>query len=321
MNEQTGKQHPEDDEADDFGTVSFGRVSGGTANGLPYLSSLSYHFDDGAPDPVAGKQAFGTDIAALNGALVDYDRVLASRADDFTSAFATVPGEDELSGASDRVHEALESLGLSHQAYTGHAFLQGPLYREPYVSSEELRAQLLESSEFTEDVDLDEHCDLPSPHELGSTVVFDRVLHQSATEVLRLDMAKVFSRGVMLVIDYANLRGADEDALLWFRRSNEQHGNVGISLQLHDPAGGKPYSSELQWAEANNGPRCYVLNAHFWVPGASEAESLLGRLTVTDAITADGSMEPLVTDIRIDTAQLREAETRVRSIGHWEPGP
>lgn len=59
MSEQPEQRNPADHEgsaanAEDFGTVSFGRVSGGTLNGLPYLSTLDYHFDDGVPDQQAG---------------------------------------------------------------------------------------------------------------------------------------------------------------------------------------------------------------------------------------------------------------------------
>lgn len=231
------------------------------------------------------------------------------------------PGDAELLSASDQVHESLESLGLSHQAYTGHTFLQGPLYREPFAGPDELWAQLLEADEVAEATEEDEGSHVPSPRELGSTLVFDRVLHQSATEVLRLDMAKVFTNGVLLVIDYVNLRETDEDGPSWFRRGNEQHGNVELALELHDPSNGAAYVGELHWADANIGPRCYTLNNHFWVHRATDAQGLLGSLTVTDAIAVDGSMDPLAIEVRIDTVELRKAGKRVRSFGIRGPNP
>ncbi|WP_411730978.1 hypothetical protein [Paeniglutamicibacter sp.] len=332
MNEQPGKDNPDGEdasgnpgkdggEAEDFGTVSFFRASGGTRNGLPYLSSLSFDFDQGTPDPETGKRAFGTAITELNSALLDYERVLDARAGDFGQAFAPTPGDAELLAASDHVHDSLESLGLSHLAYTGHSFLEGPLFREAMTgpddqgTPEEWAAQP-EAEEPTEETD-DTHW--PRPHELGVTVVLDSVLHRSAEAVVRLDMAKVYGNGVMLVIDYVNLRAKDEDGLLWFRRSNEAHGNVEVALDLLDPSTGTAFACELHWAEGNVGPQCYTLNQHFWIHRALDAHALAGTLTVKDAIAADGTTEPLLIELEIDTEVLREAATRIRTLGTEGP--
>jgi hypothetical protein len=68
MSERPGHGAPDGENTgeQESGTVSFGRMSGGTRNGLPFLSALSFDFDDRAPDARAGKHAFESAIFGLN---------------------------------------------------------------------------------------------------------------------------------------------------------------------------------------------------------------------------------------------------------------
>lgn len=98
----------------DFWTDSFGRLSGGSRNGLPLLSALSFEFEDGAPDALAGKHGFEAAITDLNTALLGYRQVLETRAPDFGSALGPQHEDTEVLAASDTVHNALEALGQGH---------------------------------------------------------------------------------------------------------------------------------------------------------------------------------------------------------------
>lgn len=159
----------------------------------------------------------------------------------------------------------------------------------------------------------------PRPHELGATVFLDRILHHDAEEILRLDTAKVFGNGVILVVDYVNLRGKGEDGLAWFHRSDGPHGSVELDLALRDPATGAAHACTWHGGEGSVGPGCYTLHQHFWIDWALEAGVLRGSLTVNHAVAADGTSEPLVVDVHLDTTVLREAATRIRTVATQWP--
>ncbi|MBV1778734.1 hypothetical protein KRR55_06360 [Paeniglutamicibacter sp. ABSL32-1] len=313
MNEQPGNDNPAGDDEADLGTVSFFRVSGGTQNGLPYLSSLTFDFDDGTPDPEEGESALAAAITGLNDALLDYRLKLASRAADFGQAFAPATGDAELLAASDRVHDALESLGMAHRAYTGHPFRESPLHRLEPVDPEQLAA-MLEAEELARDRE-QEAAFGPRLDELGATVVLDKMLHHGDREVLHLATATVHSTGVLLVFDYLNLRGSQEDAATWHRRSHEHLGNVELGVELVDAATGTSYPAGMHGGEGNIERNCYRLVHRFWIDRALDAEALTGTVTVQDALAADGTMEPLAVALEIDCALLREATTRIRTPG------
>lgn len=321
MTEQPGKPDPEDPNGpgDAHGeepeTEDFGFLAGGHS----YDSSVSFEFGAVEHDPEVGKRAFDASIPALNAALLDYAHALEERQGRISDALRRPELAPELFAASRGVLETLAELLAAHQVYTGEGLPEVPAERSlpDEATAPEEWAALLAANESTEDAD-DTHW--PRPTELGATVVLDRVIHQTPAEFVRLDTAQVFGNGVLLMVDYVNMRGAREDGLIWFRRSNEQHGNVEISLQLGNAATGAPQHCAPHRADGNVGPHCYTLNHQFWIHPAPEAEELTGTLTVHDAIAADGSAEPLEVQFRLDTSVLREAVSRIRAFGPREPG-
>ena len=324
MGEQPGNSGPEgpngsgDAHGEGPATEDFGFVAGPHA----FDSSLSLEFSGVEHDPEVGKRAFDASIPALNAALLDYAHALAQRQGRISDALRTPGLAPELFASSGGVHAALDELLVAHQVYTGEGLPEVPPQRS---GSDELTApdhwaELVaanEADEATGDAD-DTHW--PRPTELGATVVLDQVIHQTPAEFLRLDTAQVFGNGVLLMIDCVIVRGVREDGLIWFRRSNEQHGNVEISLELRDAETGAPQPCAPHRADGNVGPHCYTLNHQFWIHPAPEAEELAGTLTVHDAIGPDGTAEPLEVQFRLDTSVLREAAQRIRTFGHREPG-
>ncbi|WP_146755217.1 hypothetical protein [Arthrobacter sp. AQ5-05] len=277
MSEQPGNPDPEDPNGsgDAYGekpdTEDFGSVAGSHI----YDGSLSLEFGGVEHDPEVGKRAFDVSMPALNAALLHYAHALEDR--------------------QGRVSDALRrpELLAAHQEYTGEGLPEVPPERSvpDEATSPEVRAELVAANVATEDAE-DTHW--PRPTELGATVLLDQVIHHAPAEFLRLDTAQVFGNGVLLMIDCVIVRGVHEDGLIWFRRSNEQHGNLGST--------------------------CYTLNHQFWIHPAPEAEELAGTVTVHDAIGSDGTAEPLEVQFRLDTSVLLEAAQRIRSFGHREPG-
>ncbi|MDQ0093409.1 hypothetical protein [Paeniglutamicibacter psychrophenolicus] len=322
MNEQPGTENPDGENAgaQETGTVSFGRISGGTRNGLPFLSALSFEFDDGAPDARAGKHAFESAISGLNTALHGYLQVLGTREPEFGSALGPEHEDTELLGASDAVHNALEDLGLGHRAWTGRSFPEGPLYREvPFDPGDpEDWARMLEADELARDQEGDRFG--PRLDEVGATVLMGRLLHDDAHEVLHLGTATVHSNGVLLSFDYLNLRGAHEDALSWHRRSHESLGAAELGLELGDPGTGTGYPAEVHGGEGNVESGCYRLVHRFWVSRALDADLLTGTFTVNGAPTADGRTTPLAIGFELDTAVLRKSVAGIRRFGNHAPG-
>ncbi len=322
MSERPGHGDPDGENTpeQEAGTVSFGRMSGGTRNGLPFLSALSFEFDDRAPDARAGKHAFESAISGLNTALHGYLQVLGTREPDFDAALGPEHEDTELLAASDAVHDALEDLGLGHRAWTGHSFLEGPLYREvPFDPGDpEDWARMLEADELTRDQEEERFG--PRLDEVGATVPLGRVLHHDAHEVLHLGTATVHSTGVLLSFDYLNLRGAHEDALSWHRRSHETLGAVELGLELGDPGTGTRYPAEVHGGEGNVESGCYRLVHRFWVSRALDADLLAGTFTVNGAPTAEGRTEPLAIGFELDTAVLRESVTGIRRFGNHATG-
>lgn len=321
MTEQPGKPDPEDPtgpgdaqgeepEAEDFGFLAGGHV---------YDSSLSFELGGVEHDPEVGKRAFDASIPALNAALLDYAHALEERQGRISDALRRPELAPELFAASGGVHAALAEVLVAHEVYTGEGLpevLPDRSIPDEAATPEEW-AVLLAANESTEDAD-DTHG--PRPTELGATVVLDRVIHQTPAEFVRLDTAQVFGNGVLLMVDYVNVRGAREDGLTWFRRSNEQHGNIEISLQLGNAATGAPQHCAPHRADGNVGPHCYTLNHQFWIHPAPDAEELTGTLTVHDASAADGSAEPLAVQFRLETSVLSEAVSRIRTFGPRESG-
>ncbi|ASN39552.1 hypothetical protein CGQ24_11345 [Arthrobacter sp. 7749] len=322
MSEQPEQQNPADHEGsaantEDFGTVSFGRVSGGTLNGLPYLSTLDYHFDDGVPDQQAGGRAFASAITALHGALASYRSVVAALGIDAGRSFIAGNEDSGLLAASDHVQEAFERLGLSHRAWTGHSFLPGPLYRDvPEILDDPVAmAQLLEAEEQRAD---DQASSEPRLDELPVTVMVDEVLHQSQQGILRLDTVRVHSNGVLLEFNYVNLRGAHEDAVAWYRRSNELLSGAELDVELRDPSAENIYPGEINGGDAGSDRACYRLNHRFWIHRALEARELTGSVTVNNLPDADGNNKPLRVDFTLDISSLKDAVPRVRRLGNHE---
>jgi hypothetical protein len=322
MSEQPEQQNPADHEgaaanAGDFGTVSFGRVSGGTLNGLPYLSTLDYHFDDGVPDQQAGGHAFDSAITALHGALTSYRSVVAALGIDAGRSFISGNEDPGLLAASDHVQEAFEGLGLSHRAWTGHSFLPGPLYRDvPEILDDPVAmAQLLEAEEQIAD---DQASSEPRLDELPVTVIVNDVLHQSQQGILRLDTVRVHSNGVLLEFNYVNLRGAHEDALAWYRRSNELLSGAELDVELRDLSAENIYPGEINGGDASSDRVCYRLNHRFWIHRALDARELTGSVTVNNVPDAEGNNKPLRVDFLLDISSLKDAVPRVRRLGNDE---
>jgi len=318
MAEQPGTPDPEDPNREEPEVEDFGFLAAGHA----YDSSLSLELGEVEHDPEVGKRAFDASIPALNAALLAYAHALEQRQGRISDALRTPEVAPELFAASGGVHAALDELLVAHQVYTGEGLPEVPPNRslpdEP--TAPDHWAELVaanEADEATGDAD-DTHW--PRPTELGATVVLDQVIHDTPAQFLRLDTAQVFGNGVLLMVDCVVVRGVREDGLIWFRRSNEQHGNVEISLELRDAATGAPQPCASHRADGNVGPHCYTLNHQFWIHPAPEAEELAGTLTVHDAIGPDGTAEPLEVRFRLDTAVLREAVQRIRTFGHREPG-
>ncbi|OIH83809.1 hypothetical protein BLJ79_13985 [Arthrobacter sp. UCD-GKA] len=306
----SGEAHREEPEVEDFGFLTAGHA---------YDSSLSLEFGEVERDPEVGKRAFDVSIPALKAALLAYAHALEERGGRISDALRTPELAPELFAASGGVHAALDELLVAHQVYTGERLPEVPPDRS---GSDELTApdhwaELVAANESTEDAD-DTHW--PRPTELGATVVLDQVIHDTPAQFLRLDTAQVFGNGVLLMVDCVVVRGVREDGLIWFRRSNEQHGNVEISLELRDAETGAPQSCAPHRADGNVGPHCYTLNHQFWIHPAPEAEELAGTLAVHDAIGPDGTAAPLEVQFRLDTSVLREAAQRIRTFGHREPG-
>ncbi len=302
-----GDVHGEEPEGEDFGFVA---------------GSQSFELGGVEHDPAVGKRAFEASIPALNAALLDYAHALEERQGLISDALRRPQTAPELFAASGGVHTALAELLVAHEVYTGEGLPEPPPVRTlpDETTADGQWAELFaanDSNASTENAD-DTHW--PRRTELGATVVLDRVIHQTPAEFLRLDTAQVFGNGVLLMVDYVNVRGPREDGLIWFRRSNEQHGNVEIALQLSDAATGSPQPCAPHRADGNVGPHCYTLNHQFWIHPPPDAAELHGILTVHDAIGPDGSAEPLEVRFRLETSVLREAATRIRTFGHRAPG-
>ncbi|GAA1878467.1 hypothetical protein GCM10009715_26440 [Paeniglutamicibacter psychrophenolicus] len=321
MSEQPGNPDPEDPNGsgDAHGEEPEGEDFGFLVGSDGYESSLSLDLGGVEHDPEVGKRAFDASIPALNAALLDYAHALEARQGRISDALLRPELAPELFTASGGVHAALDELLVAHQVYTGEGLPEVPPQRslpdEP--TAPEDWAELVAAIEATEDAD-DTHW--PRPTELGATVILDHVIHQTPTEFLRLDTAQVFGNGVLLMIDCVVVRGVREDGLIWFRRSNEQHGNVEITLELRDADTGAPQPCAPHRADGNVGPHSYTLNHQFWIHPAPEAEELAGTVTVHDAIGPDGTAEPLEVQFRLATSALREAAQRIRTFGNREPG-
>ena len=315
MSEQPGTPDPEDPNREEPKGEDFGFVASSHA----YDSSLSLELGGVEHDPEVGKLAFDASIPALNAALLDYAHALEQRQGRISDVLRTPELAPELFAASAGVQAALAELLVAHQVYTGEGLPEVPPDRSlpDEAAATDQWAELLAANESTEDAD-DTHW--PRPTELGATVALDRVIHQTPAEFVRLDTAQVFGNGVLLMIDCVIVRGVREDGLIWFRRSNEQHGNVEVSLELRDAATGFPQTCAPLRAEGNVGPHCYTLNHQFWIHPAPEGDELAGILTVHDAIGPDGTAEPMEVQFRLDTSALREAAPRIRTFGHREPG-
>ena len=304
--------------AQESGTVSRGRISGGSRNGLPFLSALSFESRDGAPDAAAGRQALESAATDLNTALHAYGQVLGTRAPDLASALERDHPDTEVLAASDTVHHALEALGQGHRAWTGRSFLEGPLDREvPFDPGDPQEwARMLEADELARD-QADEFFG-PRLDEIGAAVLLGRLLHHHEHEVLHLGTATVHSTGVLFSVDYLNLRGAREDPLGWYRRSNDL-GNAQLGLELLDPSTGTGYPGEQHGGEGNAERGCYRMTHRFWVSRALDADRLTGTFTLNGAPTADGRTGPLVIGFELDTAVLRDPAAGIRRFGSHAP--
>ncbi|MDQ0093412.1 hypothetical protein [Paeniglutamicibacter psychrophenolicus] len=321
MSEQPGTPDPEDpnEPGDAHGEEPEGEDFGFLVGSHGYDSSLSLDLGGVEHDPEVGKRAFDASIPALNAALLDYAHALEDRQGRISDALRRPELAPELFAASGGVHAALDELLVAHQVYTGEGLpeVQPERSLPDGLTAPEDWAELIAANESTEDAD-DTHW--PRPTELGATVVLDQVIHHTPAEFLRLDTAQVFGNGVLLMIDCVIVRGVREDGLIWFRRSNEQHGNVEISLGLRDAATGAPQPCAPHRADGNVGPHCYTVNHQFWIHPAPQAAELAGTLTVHDAIGHDGTAEPLEVRFRLETSALREAAQRIRTFGPREPG-
>lgn len=317
MSEQPGTPDPEDPNGDEPEGEDFGFVAGSHV----FDSSLSLELGGVEHDPEVGKGAFDASIPALNVALQHYAHALEARQGRITEALRTPGLAPELFAASGAVHAALDELLVAHQVYTGEGLPEPPQESAPDgLAVPEHWAELVAANEANESTEAADDTHWPRPTELGATVVLDQVIHHTPAEFLRLDTVQVFGNGVLLMIDCVVVRGVREDGLIWFRRSNEQHGNVEITLELHDAATGAPQPCAPHRADGNVGPACYTLNHQFWIHPAPEAGELAGTVTVHDAIGPDGTAEPLEVQFRLDTSVLREAAQRIRTFGHRQPG-
>lgn len=242
--------------------------------------------------------------------------MLGTRAPDFASALGQGNPDTEVLAASDTVHNALDALGRGHRAWTGHSFLEDPLYRE--VSFEpgdpDGWARMPEADELARDQEGERFG--ARLDEVGATVL----LHDDAHEVMHLGTATVHSTGVLLSFVHLSLRGAHEDTLAWYRHSHENLGAVELALELLDAATGTGSPGEVHGGEGNVERRCYRLTHRFWLPRALDADMLTGTFTLSGAPTADGGTEPLAVGFELDTAVLRESAAGIRRFGNHAPG-
>ncbi|MFF5790538.1 hypothetical protein ACFY5D_00650 [Paeniglutamicibacter sp. NPDC012692] len=296
-------QDQDEDGDDDLGSMYFGSFGEERPEDRLNLKDLGLVFENGQPDRVVGKRAFGAGIAALNEALAGYSRVLEEHEEKLAELLVDSDTDPVVLDASDRVHEALFRLKAGHQAYTGHPFLGDPLLRasRQYPDPDEFPEDDFDyrTREYEED---DSHG--PIGRELGVVVPLNLLLQSGSGTMVQVAAARVYGNGVMLGIECAQLRGQHEDLAAWRLRSGTL---AECELEADDPVTGSFYVCSLirmDPLDFNQVNRCVV---ELWMPGILGARRLHCVLTVGNFPNIHGDAEPLGLEFELDPEALRQA--------------